>query len=178
MNPSRRSSTSSIGSEAGRLDSRSDSSLSSTTALVLIHDSEELNDSPFEFSDDDDDDFGSQSDRLASSTVPPLPPSTVFLYLLSPYLKLGALLIPNQHLPLRFGLGALFFFAVLSAFTRQIWYMLARYVRKADTEDVVLDALARGAGKERRRQIIRSIVRLTTGITRILLATVYLRGSS
>ena len=72
------------------------------------------------------DDFDSQDDDfdsipiLTSPNTPFLSSTSVFLYLLSPYLKLGATLLPNVDLPLKFGLPALFVFAVLSAFARQI----------------------------------------------------------
>jgi len=56
-------------------------------------------------------------------------------------------------------------------------YMLARYMRTADLEDIILDSFARGRGKERRRNILRSVVRAGTGSLRILLAAVYLRES-
>lgn len=170
-------------SDLSRLDSPSgdsaNSSLSSTTALVLIHDSAD-DGAPFDFSEDDDD-FSNdlQSERVRASAVPPLPPNTVFLYLLAPYLKIGALLLPAaaRGLPMRYAVPALVGFALLSALTRQVWYMLARYVRKADMEEVVLDALARGAGKEGRRRVVRALVRLGTGAARVLVAAVYLRES-
>jgi hypothetical protein len=104
-------------------------------------------------------------------------PSLVFLYLLSPYLKLGALFLPNTQLPLKYGIPPLLIFAVLSAFSRQIWYMLARYTRKADLEDIILATFARGRGKESQRGWLRAIVRGGTGTLRILLAFIYLRES-
>ncbi|KAJ7244988.1 hypothetical protein B0H12DRAFT_793494 [Mycena haematopus] len=108
---------------------------------------------------------------------PPMAPSLVFLYLLSPYLKLGALFLPNSQLPLKYGIPSVILFAVLSAFARQIWYMLARYTRKADLEDIILDTFARGRGKERQRGWLRAIVRGGTGTLRVLLAFMYLRES-
>ncbi|TFK52239.1 hypothetical protein OE88DRAFT_1628061 [Heliocybe sulcata] len=149
------------------------SSLDSTTALVLIHDPDEaVEESPFDVSGDEE-----EEDDLGGAAAPALPPATVFLYLLSPYLKLGALLVPSHTLPLDWAVPTLVGFAVLSAFTRQVWFMLARYVRKAEMEDVVCDAFARGGGKEGRRRVIRALVRLATGVTRGLLAVVYLRAS-
>ena len=53
--------------------------------------------------------------------------------------------------------------------------MLARYMRTADLEDVILNALARRRGREQYRRILRSTVRTGTGALRVLLATVYLR---
>jgi len=153
--------------------------LDSTSALILVnHDDEEA---PFDFTQEHDD-FDSQDDEfdsipiLTSPNTPFLSSTSVFLYLLSPYLKLGATLLPNVDLPLKFGLPALFVFAVLSAFARQIWYMLSRYMRKPELEDIVADAFGRGRGKEGRRRFLRSLVRAGTGALRVMLATIYLRG--
>ncbi|KAJ7625343.1 hypothetical protein DFH06DRAFT_1058755 [Mycena polygramma] len=152
------------------------SNFNSSTALILVHDDEEPS-SPFDFPDDDEDVPESPEFEIRRSFSPPMAPSLVFLYLLSPYLKLGALFLPNTQLPLKFGIPPLLIFAVLSAFSRQIWYMLARYMRKADLEDIVLDAFARGRGKERQRAWLRAIVRGGTGTLRVLLAFIYLRES-
>lgn len=148
--------------------------LDSSSALILVHDSEDSN-IPFDFSSDDEDDDHSPQFEVRRASVTPLGPPVVFLYLLSPYLKLGALFLPHTSLPLKYGLPSLFAFAGLSAFARQIWYMLAQYMRAADLEDVILDAFARGRGKERHRSILRSTVRVGTGALRVLLATTYLR---
>jgi len=155
------------------------SALDSSAALILVHDQDE-SPSPLDFTDDEDDreedDLISPIFEVRRSTVfPPLPPTTVFLYLLAPYLKLGALDLPNSSLPLKFGLPALLLSAMASAFARQIWYMLARYLRKADMTEVLLDTFAKGRGKERRRAFIRIIVRLGTGIVSTLVAIAYLR---
>jgi hypothetical protein len=170
MSGSRRNSTSSLssGSSSPRL-----TTFDSSTALILVPDDQDSESAPFDFTDDDDDETEQQYTPQKTST--PLYPTTVFLYLLSPYLKLGALLLPNLNLPLKYGIPSLVCLALLSAFARQIWYMLARYLRKSDLEDIILDAFARGRGKERRREILRTMVRSGTGGLRILLATVYLR---
>lgn len=176
MSSSRRLSTSSSssGNSSPKL-----FALDSTSALILVPDSNDNNAPPFDFSSDEDpEDEGAFEPQIEMrrASVPPLPPSVVFLYLLSPYLKLGAMFLPHVDLPLKYGLPPLLFFAVLSAFSRQIWYMLARYIRRVDTEDVILDSFARGRGKERRREVLRIIIRGGTGIMRVLLATIYLRG--
>ena len=147
----------------------------STTALILVHDSEDNSNAPFNFSSDDDEDFHTQLDIHRASN-PSLSPLTVFMFLLLPYLKLGALLQPNSGLSPKFAIPALLFFGLLSLFTRQVWCKLSRYTRKSELEDVVLETLARGRNKERRRQILRTAIRLSTGISRILLARIYLRG--
>ncbi|KAI0631913.1 hypothetical protein C8Q77DRAFT_1060500, partial [Trametes polyzona] len=118
-----------------------------------------------------------QLERLRNSSIPPLSSISVFLYLLAPYLKLGALLLPEAGVPGKTGVLAVAVFAALSAFTRQIWYMLARYVRRSDMEEIVLETFARGRGKERRRMVLRQLVRFCTGALRVLIAALYLRFS-
>lgn len=156
--------------------------------------------------------------RLKSSSVPPLPPSKVFLYLLSPFLKLGAILAisfpppspssghdpdddsggskdEDYHTRLasrRHEILGLLAFALLSAFTRHVWYMLARYIRRADLEQIIVEAVTRtnqpssrdrrGGGsrkreKENTRKWVRYAVRFSVGVFRLLVVVVYLRGT-
>ncbi|KAF9011145.1 hypothetical protein BDQ17DRAFT_1387605 [Cyathus striatus] len=159
-------------SDDGSLDSPIESALDSSAALILVHDDSDNNLS-FDFSDDEDD----VDDDIRKASIPPLPPSLVFLYLLTPYLKLGAMFMPYTELPLQYGLPALLGFAAMSAFARQLWYLLARYLRKADMEEVICDTFAKGRGKEKRRELLRSLVRGGTGSISVLLATTYLRQS-
>ncbi|KAI0822056.1 hypothetical protein BC628DRAFT_1392163 [Trametes gibbosa] len=152
----------------------------SSAALILVPDVEDTTpaSTSFGFSSDDDDAEGEsdhQLERLRTSAIPPLSSLTVFLYLLAPYLKLGALLVPEAGVPGKTGVLAVAVFAVLSAFTRQIWYMLARYVRRSDLEEIVLETFARGRGKERRRMALRQLVRFSVGALRISVAALYLR---
>ncbi|KAI0330492.1 hypothetical protein GY45DRAFT_1208512, partial [Cubamyces sp. BRFM 1775] len=152
----------------------------STAALILVPDAEETPASTsFDFSSDDEAEEQSdlQLERLRSSSIPPLSSLSVFLYLLAPYLKLGALLLPEAGLQSKAGVLVVVLFAALSAFTRQIWYMLARYVRRSDLEEIVLETFARGRGKERRRMVLRQLVRLAVGSLRVLTAALYLRFS-
>lgn len=170
---------------SGRLSSSSSSSsspvlsaLDSSSHLILVHDDDDDDTgTPLDFSLDDQDDHDNVFD-ISRPYVLPLGPSVVLLYLLSPFLKLGALLLPHTLLPLKYGLPAFFLFAVLSAFTRRIWYMLSRYLRKGDLEDVVLDVFARGRDKIKLRAVLRSVVRGGTGGLRVLVASLYLRGAS
>jgi hypothetical protein len=82
--------------------------------------------------DKEEDDLSSLIFKVRRSAVfPTLLSTIVLLYLLAPHLKLGAVDLPNSSLPLKFGLPALLLSALASAFARQIWYMLARYLRKA-----------------------------------------------
>ncbi|KAH9924302.1 uncharacterized protein BXZ73DRAFT_50582 [Epithele typhae] len=113
--------------------------------------------------------------RVRSSAIPPLSSFSAFLYLLAPYLRLGVLLVPATGLPTRVAVPTLLLFAALSAFTRQIWYMLARYVRRADMEEIVLETFARGRGKQSRRAALRQAVRSSGTVFRIILTALYLR---
>ncbi|TBU44418.1 hypothetical protein BD309DRAFT_1000494 [Dichomitus squalens] len=179
MPASPRSSTSSDSFTSGR-NSPFDA-YDSTAALILVPDVEETTPTgaAFDFSSDDDEpeDSDLQLERLRNSPIPPLSSISVFLYLFAPFLKLGALIIPSLDIPLRIAAPALLLFAVLSAFTRHLWYMLARYVRRADLEEIVLETFARGRGKEGRRTALRQVVRLSTQLSRISLAALYLRLS-
>ena len=156
------------------------SALDSSAPLILLHDSEESN-IPFDFTDDEESDRESSDlvspvfDMRKSTVFPPLHPPLVFLYLLAPYLKLGALDLLNSRLPLKYGILTLFTSALASVYSRQIWYMLARYLRKADLTEVVLDTFARGRAKEHRRMVLRGLVRAGTSILLILIAVTYLR---
>jgi hypothetical protein len=134
----------------------------------------ELSSSDDEHDDDDHTPFRSSS---SGQRAEPLSATAVALYLLAPYLKLGAMLLPDAQLPLQLGLPALFLFAALSAFSRQIWYMLARYFCTVDFETVILDVLV-GKRQERAREIFRSLSRAGTVFLRTLLATIYLKGPS
>lgn len=166
------------------------SALDSSTALILVHDDEDEEDSHFLFTDDEDEREGGREDEdddelvspmfelRRSAVFPPLPPSLVFLYLLMPYLRLGALSMPYTQLPLKYGLPALFLSALAAAFTRQIWYMLARYVRKAKMSDVLLDTFARGRDKERQRVVIRGVIMSVMSILGIFMSIIYLRCTS
>ncbi|TFK40871.1 hypothetical protein BDQ12DRAFT_680199 [Crucibulum laeve] len=159
-----------------------DSALDSSAALILVHDPHDDDDGNirFDFSDDDadsDDSFSPQFE-IRKASIPPLSPTLVFLYLLTPFLKLGALFLPYTESPLKYGLSELLVFAILAALARQIWYMLARYIRKADMEEMVCDTFARRRGKERQRELLRTLVRAGTGSISVLLATTYLREST
>lgn len=173
---------SSASSNSDGSDSPALSALDSSAALILVHDQDEPS-SPFEFTDDEDDQGDDEQlvspmfEVRKSAVFPPLPPSLVFLYLLVPYLRLGALNLPYSQLPLKYGLPALLLLALASVYARQIWYMLARYLRKANMADVLLDTFARGRGKERQRDIIRAVVRVATGVVSTLLSVIYLRYS-
>ncbi|KAJ7069753.1 hypothetical protein C8F01DRAFT_976514 [Mycena amicta] len=152
------------------------SNFNSSTSLILVHDPDEPS-TTFDFPDDDPDAPDSPDFEIRRAWSPAMGPSLILLYLLSPYLKLGAMLLPNTELPLKYGLPSLVLFAALTAFATLLWYMLMRYMRQADLEDIVLDAFARGRGKERLRAWLRTLVRAGTGMVRVLLAAIYLAES-
>ena len=170
MSSSRRSSTSSSG---GPITSQP------PPELVLVNEVDSTPNEELDFSSDDEmsDDFSARLDRLNASAIPPLSPTLVLLYLSVPYLKSGPMFLAFSDAPLSHALPTLIVCALFAVLTRQMWYLLARYIRKTDTEDVILDILARGVGKERRRFLLRTVVRVGTSSLRILIASVYLRGS-
>jgi hypothetical protein len=157
------------------------SALDSSAALILVHDDEEEGlEEQFDMSDDEGgaDDIVSPVYEVKRTSIPPLPPLSVFVYLLSPYLKLGALSILSsaESIPVKYTLPALFGFTVLSAFSRQLWYLLARYMRKPDVMELVCDTFAKSRGKERQRRFIRKSVKLSTALVNSLLAIAYIHG--
>lgn len=174
--------SSDVDSESGR-SSPVLASINSSSALILVHDDEE-EDPDVNYAqdlEDVEDDGDSPYLGITRPYVQPLSPTTVLLYLLAPYLKLGAILLPNADLPLRLSIPLLLAFAVLAVFARQIWYMLSRYLRKGPgEEDILVDAfsLSRGSRitRQRIRAVVRSGIRAVTGIFRLFLATTYLRG--
>ncbi|EAU86175.2 hypothetical protein CC1G_03386 [Coprinopsis cinerea okayama7 len=159
------------------------SALDSSAALILVHDENDNANDHFEFSDDEtgeDDDIVSPVFEIRRTSIPALPSLSILLYLLSPYLKLGTLNVLGsaEGVPLKHSLPALFGLAIMSAFSRQLWYLLARYLKKADIMEVFCDAFAKARGKERQRRIIRTTVKVCTAIVNALLAIVYLHESA
>ncbi|KAF9450556.1 hypothetical protein P691DRAFT_457328 [Macrolepiota fuliginosa MF-IS2] len=171
----------------------SEDSPDSAAALILIHDDDDDDDDrdferplALDFSTDDDGDSDDLDDSLSplyqvngKLSIPPLTPFTIFVYLLSPYLKLGALLLPFYQLPLKYGLSGILVSALLAVVARHLLYLLARYLRKADLEEVVghtfVSSKRKGRKGERRREFFRFLVRLGTAALRILLVAVYLQ---
>lgn len=146
--------------------------------IVLVPDDEDDIDTPFYFSDGDDEDTefdAAQLDWLASSATPLLTP-LVYLYLLSPFLGLGAMFIPDGNMPCHWVISAICAFVLLSTFARYIWYLLTRYLRKIYLEDIVADAFGKGRAKEKLRNKLRVAVRVGEWVTKILLAAFFLRG--
>ncbi|KAI0036542.1 hypothetical protein K488DRAFT_40848 [Vararia minispora EC-137] len=154
----------------------------STAGLVLVPEDEleSASRDDFELSSDDEivDDISARLERLKASSIPPLEPARVFLYLLIPYLHLGPFLLSTSSLPLKFSLPAIFAFALCALVSRRLSYMITKYVHKADLEDIVLDVLARGPSREGARATLRTLVRSITTTFRVLLAAVYLSAAS
>ena len=171
MSSSRQSSTSST--------TGSSSPLGPQLSPELVHvDDADFPNPELDFSSDDElpDDFAAQPDRFNASIIPPLSPTLVLLYLSIPYLKLGPIFLPTSDTPLSQSIPTLLICAAFATFTRELWYLLARYLRRTDIEEVVLDVFARGSDKTRTRLLIRIMVRMGTLVMRVLLASVSLRG--
>ncbi|KAI0300312.1 hypothetical protein BC826DRAFT_905657 [Russula brevipes] len=174
MSESRRSSTSSMAGPSSPLINPQ-----SSPELVLVNDADSPNEE-LDFSSEDElsDEFSAQPDRLNASAIPPLSPTHILLYLTVPYLKLGPMFLPTSDTPLSHSIPTLLVCAAFAAFTRDLWFLLARYLGKMDMEDVILDVFARGSDRARTRFLLRSIVRVGTLTMRILLAAVSLHVSA
>lgn len=146
--------------------------------IVLVPDDEDDIDTPFYLSDGDEDEAeydSAQLDWLASSTTP-LSTILVYLYLVSPFLGLGAMFIPDGNVSPPWMIAAVCIFILLSTFARYVWYLLARYLRKIHLEDIVADAFAKGRTKEHLRARLRVVVRVGDWVLKVLLAALFLRG--
>lgn len=146
--------------------------------IVLVPDDEDDIDAPFYLSDGDEEEAeydAVQLDWLASSATP-LSTILVYLYLISPFLGLGAMFIPDGKVSRAWMIAAVWIFIVLSTFARYVWYLLSRYLRKIYLEDIVADAFAKGRTKERLRAKLRAVVRVGDWISKALLAALFLRG--
>jgi hypothetical protein len=155
------------------VDSESAPGLSASRLILLPNDDLE------EYTTDDDDDNEDNVPQPATHQlpVPPLSPSVVFLYLLSPYLRLGAIYAADiGDIPFTYGLAGLVVAASLSAFCRQIWFLLGRYLRKSSTEDIHIHIFARRHRRLRKHGFARYTFSVVSGLFRLLLAAMYLRG--
>jgi hypothetical protein len=172
MSSSGRSSTSSIAGPSSPLISPH-----ASPELVLVNETDSSNEE-LHFSSDDEhpDEVSARPDRLNTPAIPTLSPTVILLYLSILYLKLGPMFLPTSDIPLSQSLPTLAGCAIFAASARHMWYLLARYLRKVDMEDVILDVFARNAAR-RRTRLLRTIVRFGTLTMRVLLASVSLRGS-
>ncbi|KAF8133824.1 hypothetical protein EV363DRAFT_1397236 [Boletus edulis] len=150
----------------------------STSRLILLPNTDD-NDSLEEYiADDEDNNEDNDPQPGVNQLHPPLPPSVVFLYLLSPYLRLGAIYASDiGNISLTYGLTGLVVAAALSAFCRQIWFLLGRYLRKSSTEDMLIYIFARRRRRVLKHGLARYTFTITSGLFRLLLAAMYLRDS-
>lgn len=151
----------------------------SSSALILLPDTEEQDPYDLESDDDQSNDEPDSQLEVQRLPIPPLGSALVFLYLLSPYLRLGALYITDGGDPisLRYGLLTLMFAASLSAFCRHLWFMLGRYLHKFTLEDILIEAFVRGRGQGRQHNFARCIISSAVALFRVLLAAMYFRDS-
>ncbi|KAF8442880.1 hypothetical protein L210DRAFT_3143309 [Boletus edulis BED1] len=150
----------------------------STSRLILLPNTDD-NDSLEEYiADDEDNNEDNDPQPGVNQLHPPLPPSVVFLYLLSPYLRLGAIYASDiGNISLTYGLTGLVVAAALSAFCRQIWFLLGRYLRKSSTEDMLIYIFARRRRRVLKHGLARYTFTIISGLFRLLLAAMYLRDS-
>ncbi|KAF8490670.1 hypothetical protein F5888DRAFT_1705359 [Russula emetica] len=80
--------------------------------------------------------------------------------------------IPTSNTPLSLSIPTLFICAAFATFTRELWYLLFRFLRKMDIKELVLDVFARRSDKTRTKS---SPPRHRFQL-RVLLASVSLRG--
>lgn len=149
----------------------------STSALILVHD---VDDDEIEaaFSDGEESEESLGADEVVGPAKVDvgLAPSVVFGYFLSPCLKLGAMLVLSSQSPVRLSLPAVLVFSLLSAFSRQIWFLLARYTRKSDIGDLAAEAFLSRHGHDSLRSVVQVGARFLSSVQRVLLATVYMKG--
>ncbi|KAG8214633.1 hypothetical protein J3R82DRAFT_9711 [Butyriboletus roseoflavus] len=151
----------------------------STSRLILLPDTD-IRDPLEEYTTDEEDENGDNHPQpgIDQLPIPPLSPSTVFLYLLSPYLRLGAIYASDiGGASLTYGLTGLIIAASLSAFCRQIWFLLGRYLRKSSTEDVLIHTFAPRQRRVHKYRLARYTLTTISGLFRLLLAAMYLRDS-
>ncbi|KDQ11157.1 hypothetical protein BOTBODRAFT_57685 [Botryobasidium botryosum FD-172 SS1] len=118
-------------------------------------------------------------------SAPPLPNYILFVFLISPALKLGSMLVQKDAHSVG-GSAALIMLAVfslLSAFSSQIWVLMGRYLRKWTIEDVIAEAVVgagcrRGGSEETWKQRIRAVSRVGLVASIASLCLAYLNESA
>jgi hypothetical protein len=100
--------------------------------------------------DDDDDDYDDYEDEGdPTSSLPALSSNVVFMLLLAPCLKLGAMSLATNPSP--YGVAFVLVFGVLSFFSRQLLYLLSRYLRTGELgEHLVSFTLAHVPDRDQR----------------------------
>ncbi|EJD50813.1 hypothetical protein AURDEDRAFT_111971 [Auricularia subglabra TFB-10046 SS5] len=153
--------------------------------LVLVHDDDD---------DDDDDGYSPGESDLSALPLPDeedesdsadefsgqsftLSPNLVLLYLVSSSVRYGASLLSDLESRVSWTVVIPTMAAVALIFlaTIQVWIRMARYVRKAAVADVVADALVGRDEGVKHRKVVRSVVKLVSIVSNVLLCTVYLR---
>jgi hypothetical protein len=159
-------------SETNSLDEHVDSN----TALILINESDTP--APYEPIPEEYEDDG--TDLELSNHADPLTSSAALLYLLSPFLRLGALSLPFSEpgWSIKYSIPTVLGFALLAALSHRLWHMLAKYLRISDTEELILDVLARSRGPSSFsiRRALRVVLRMSGGTWAALLTSLYIRG--
>lgn len=157
----------------------------STAALILVHDEEEERDTGFDFTYDSEGEEEEEDDEGIPPGQPAVSPFMTFLYLLSPSLKLGALLLPSTaDTSLSRRITSVVVCAALSMIARHVWYMLTRYYWKGAKGDIgrlVIHAFTstRGTPLARRRyRRMEAVLRVFRWIVGVLIAGVYVRESA
>lgn len=150
----------------------------STSALILVHDTDHEEDGYGLSDEEDEEDMVAEEVSGPASTELMLSPSVVFGYLLSPCLKLGAMLVLSSQAPVSVSLPSVLVFSLLSAFSRQIWFLLARYTRKSDIGDIFAEAFLSRYGHDNLRALVKGGSRCLSSAQRVLLATVYMKGTT
>ncbi|KAG6377127.1 hypothetical protein JVT61DRAFT_1178 [Boletus reticuloceps] len=149
----------------------------STSRLILLPNTDDDDSLEEYIANDEDHNEDNDPQPGANQLHSPLPPSVVFLYLLSPYLRLGAIYASDiGNTSLTYGLTGLVVAAALSAFCRQIWFLLGRYLRKSSTEDMLIYIFARRRRRVLKHGLARYTFTIISGLFKLLLAAMYLRG--
>lgn len=160
----------------------------SASRLILVQENDDFRDSPSSYpqfeedSDDDDDDEdgrSSQDDHLVNQDHRPLSPLKTLLYLIAPALRLGAFLLPFlSSSSLAITLPCILVSVLLTSLIRQLWLLLARYVKRATVEEVCCEALGKMSNSPRWRGFVKILIRVGGIALVFLISLVYLRGES
>lgn len=167
----------------------SPTSASSQERLILVPDDEFENEALLGLWPDDEEvpitpvTANTERSNPPVSNASALPPRAIIPLLIGPCLKLGTTYIPRVveiagPVPALVGLAGM---ALLSAFTSQVWVLLARYVSRWTIEEIVAEAIIRNPGrrggpKDKWKRRIRKSVRTLVCFAALLLCTTYLHG--
>ena len=126
---------------APRLSTDSTDTFNSDAPLILSFSPDNDHEPLPDVSDDDEDEdqLYDHSRSPSRSSLPALSTSAVFVFLMAPCLKLGAISLANNNsnFPFQFGIASVVVFGLLSLFSRQLLYLLSRYLRKGELGEIV-----------------------------------------